>query len=73
MTQTSEPPLPLPTSHGGPRVPFADLVDAYISFHGVTQTETFKRISAVTGNSANGISLRYHQRGGDVWVIGAAR
>jgi hypothetical protein len=73
VTQTSEPQLPLPTSHGGPHVPFGDLVDTYTGFYGVTRKETFKRIAAATGNSINGISTRYHQRGGDVWIFGAAR
>jgi hypothetical protein len=61
----AEPRLPLP---GGPE-PFAKLVDAYVSYHKVTKAETFRRISAETGNSPKGISLRYYERSDQPWWI----
>jgi hypothetical protein len=59
--------LPVPVSHGGPEVPFGVAVDAYVVATGTSRAECFRRISAVTGNSPNGISLRYTNRPGEVW------
>jgi hypothetical protein len=59
--------LPLPVSMGGPELPFADAVDAYVLVHGVTRAECFRRISARTGNSPKGLDLRYRGRGDQVW------
>jgi hypothetical protein len=64
-------PLPLPESDGGPSVPFCEAVDAYVRDHGVSRAECFRRIAAETGNSPNGLALRYKARGG-VWRFGAA-
>lgn len=61
------PPLPLPVAMGGAETAFGDAVDAYTDTHGISRRETFARIAAATGNSSNGLSLRYHQRWGDVW------
>jgi hypothetical protein len=59
--------LPVPVSMGGPERPFRDAVDAYVLVHGVTRAECFRRISAKTGNSPNGLGLRYRGRGDQVW------
>ena len=62
-----EPPLPLPGSPGG----FKALVDAYAAYHAVSRAEVFRRIASVTGNSPNGLRLRYDQRGDRPWVVSA--
>ena len=65
-------PLPLPEEDGGPSVPFRDAVDAYTQAHNVSRAETYRRIAAITGNSTNGLRLRYDQRGDDVWCFSRA-
>lgn len=39
---------------------FAELVDEYAAAHGITKTETFRRIGDACGNSPKGVSLRYY-------------
>jgi len=62
-----------PLVHDGPRAAlpdvwglwprdFAERVDAYAEAQGVTRAEVFRRISAITGNAINGLSLRYYKR-----------
>jgi hypothetical protein len=64
-------PLPLPTSIGGPYAPFRLAVDAYVEAHDVSRAETFRRVAAETGNSPNGLALRYRDRGESMWHISA--
>lgn len=64
--------LPLPENMGGLDKPFGELVDVYTEAERITRAEAFRRIAAVTGNSVNGVSLRYYQRGGEVWRVGGA-
>jgi len=56
--------LPLP---GDGDTPFDVLVDLYVSAHRVRRAETSRRIAAVTGNSTNGLALRYRQRYDAPW------
>lgn len=61
--------LPLPGVQGGPDVGFAAAVDAYRAEHGISRMEVFRRLSAVTGNSPKGLSLRYYQHGDEPWAF----
>jgi hypothetical protein len=61
LTLPISPPLP------DTEMAFGPLVDQYSQAHAITRAETFRRISAVTGNSVNGLSLRYHQKGDQPW------
>jgi hypothetical protein len=61
--------LPLPIDLGGPELPFARAVDAYIATHGGTKKACYEAIAAITGNSPKGIALRYSQRGDRVWLF----
>jgi len=55
------PELPLPDVWGLWPRDFAERVDAYAEAQGVTRAEVFRRISAITGNAINGLSLRYYK------------
>lgn len=62
MKGDAEPPeLPLPSYAGIWPHDFTRLVDAYAEAHNVPRAEVFRRISAATGNSVNGLSLRYYK------------
>ena len=58
---TTSPELPLPDVWGLWPRDFAEGVDAYAEAQGVTRAEVFRRISAITGNAINGLSLRYYK------------
>ena len=58
---TTAPELPLPDVWGLWPRDFAERVDAYAEARGVTRAEVFHRISAITGNAINGLSLRYYK------------
>jgi hypothetical protein len=61
------PPLPLPVELGGPEIAFRRAVDSYAFANKVSRAAVFRDIAAATGNSPNGLSLRYYQRGEEVW------
>lgn len=55
--------LPLPDTE----IPFAEAVDRYAKAEGISRAEVFRRIRDETGNSVNGLQLRYYQRGDQPW------
>jgi hypothetical protein len=54
----SENELPLPVGGTWP-YDFHERVDSYQAAHGISRADVFRRISAITGNSPNGLALRY--------------
>jgi hypothetical protein len=70
-TAFEEPPLPIPTTLGGPDVPFKEAVRAYAQGRNVTLKEVWERIGRITGNTPSTLSKRYSSpRGSDVWHAG---